>query len=84
MASAILILSLVAIIIYIFWVILNPKKIIYPKKISKKGHQKLKGKTNKQQVSLPSADIIRKEKTEQMKIDPELIGRVIRYWLRER
>ena len=89
MASTVLILSLAAVIIYIFWVILNPRKIIYPKKtakkkISKKGHQKLKGKTNKQQVSLPSADINRKEKTKQMKIDPELIGRVLRYWLRER
>ena len=89
MASTVLILSLVAIVIYIFWVILNPRKIIYPKKtakkkISKKGHQKLKGKTNKQQVSLPSANIIRKEKKEQTKMDPKLIGRVVRYWLRER
>jgi hypothetical protein len=89
MASTVLILSLLAVIIYIFWVILNPRKIIFPKKtvknkISKKGHQKLKGKTNKQQVSLQSADIIHKEKTEQMKMDPEIIGRVVRYWLRER
>ena len=89
MASTVLILSLLAVIIYIFWVILNPREIIYPKKtakkqISKKSHPKLKGKTNKQQVSPPSADKIRKEKIEQMKIDPELVGRVVRYWLRER
>ena len=54
------------------------------KKISKKGHPKLKGETNKQKVSLPSADKIRKEKKEQTKMDPKLIGRVVRYWLRER
>ena len=89
MASTLLILSLVAIIIYIFWILLNPQKRVSPKKttkkiISKKGHQKLKGKSNKQQASLPSAEKIRKEKTEQMKIDPELIGRVLRHWLRER
>ena len=89
MASTVLILCLVAIVIYIFWIILNPREIIYPKKtakkqISKKGHPKLKGKNNKKQVSLPSGGKIRKEKTEQMKIDPELIGRVVRYWLRER
>jgi flagellar biosynthesis/type III secretory pathway M-ring protein FliF/YscJ len=89
MASTFLMLSLVAIVIYIFWILLNPQKRVPPKKtankkISKKGHQKLKGKSNKQQVSLSSAEKIRKEKTEQMKIDPELVGRVIRHWLRER
>jgi hypothetical protein len=89
MASTVITLSLVAIVIYIFWVILNPQEIIYPKttakkQISKKIHPELKGKNNKQQVSLPSTYKIRKEKTEQMKIDPKLIGRVVRYWLRER
>ena len=84
MASTLLILSLVAIVIYIFWILLNPQKRVSPKKTTKKGHQKLKGKSKKQQASLPSAEKIRKEKNEQIKIDPELIGRVVRHWLRER
>ena len=89
MASSLLILSLVAIVIYIFWVLLNPPKKISPKKtakkkINKKSHQIHKGKANKQQASLPNAEKIHKEKIEQIKKDPELIGRVIRYWLRER
>ena len=89
MASTFLIVSLVGIVIYIFWILLNPHKSVSPKKtvkkkIIKKGNQKLKGKTKKQQASLPSAEKIRKEKTEQMKKDPELVGRVIRHWLRER
>jgi len=89
MASTLLILSLVGIVIYIFWIILNPQKSVSPKKtvkkkIIKKDKQKLKGKPKKQQASLPSAEKICKEKTEQMKIDPELIGRVLRYWLREK
>ena len=75
--------------IYIFWILLNPQKSVSPKKtvkkkIIKKSNQKLKEKTKKQQASIPSAEKIGKEKTEQMKIDPELIGRVLRYWLRER
>jgi flagellar biosynthesis/type III secretory pathway M-ring protein FliF/YscJ len=87
MASTFLILSLAAIVIYIFWVLLNPRKKTSRKKpakkqISKKNRPELKGK--KQQAALPSSDQIRKEKTEQMKKDPELIGRVVRYWLRER
>jgi flagellar biosynthesis/type III secretory pathway M-ring protein FliF/YscJ len=89
MASTFLILSLAAIVIYIFWVLLNPRKKTSRKKpakkqISKKNRPELKGKGKKQQAALPSSDQIRKEKTEQMKKDPELIGRVVRYWLRER
>jgi flagellar biosynthesis/type III secretory pathway M-ring protein FliF/YscJ len=89
MAFTLLILAFAAIVIYIFWVLLNPRKKTSRKKpakkqISKKNNPALKGKKNKQQAALPSADQIRKEKTEQMKKDPELIGRVVRYWLRER
>jgi len=89
MTFTFLILSLAAIVIYIFWVLLNPRKKTSRKKpakkqISKKKRPELKGKENKQQAALPSADQIRKEKTEQMKKAPELIGRVLRYWLRER
>jgi hypothetical protein len=89
MTSTFLILTLAATVIYICWIILKPRKNSSQKKstrknISKKKHPKLKGKANKQQATLPSADQIRKKKTEQMKKDPELIGRVIRYWLRER
>jgi hypothetical protein len=89
MASTLLILSFVAIVIYIFWILLNPQKRVPQKKItkkiiSKKGHQKLKRKSKKQQASLPSSEKIRKEKNEKIKIDPELIGRVVRYWLREK
>ena len=87
MASTFLILSLVVTVIYIFWVLLKPRKKSSQKKptgkqLSKKTHPKFKGK--KQQASLPSPDQIRKEKIEQMKKDPELIGRVVRFWLRER
>ena len=64
--------------------IIEPPKKTAKKKIIKKGNQKLKGKTKKQQAYLPSAEKIRKEKNKQIKIDPELIGRVLRYWLRER
>ena len=89
MTSTFLIFSLAAIVIYIFWVLLNPRKRAplkktTKKKISKKNQPALKGKKNKQQAALPSADQIRKEKTEKMKKDPELIGRVVRYWLREK
>lgn len=87
MASTFLILSLAATVLFIFWVLLKPRKKPSPKKtarkqIRKKSHPKLK--ENKPQATLSSADQIRKEKTEQMKKDPELIGRVVKYWLRER
>ena len=89
MTSTFLILSLAATIIYIFWVLLKPRTKLYQKKtarkqISKKNHQKIKGKENKQQASLPSADQIRKAKTKQMRKDPELIGRILQHWLREK
>jgi hypothetical protein len=78
----------VALVIFIFWVILNPRKKISQKKpakkkITKKNRPALKEKEKKQQAVLSSAYKIRKEKTNQMKKDPELIGRVIRHWLRE-
>jgi len=87
MTSTFLTLSLAAIVIYIFWVLLNPRKKASRKKpakkqIRKKSHPKLK--QNKKQAALPSAELIRKEKIEQMKKDPELIGRVVRLWLKER
>ena len=84
MTSTFLILSLAATVIYIVWVLLKPRKKPVQKQTRKKNYPKLKGKENKQQASLPSADQIRKEKTEKMKKDPELIGRVIRYWLKEK
>ena len=89
MTATFLALSLAAIVIYIFWVLLNPRKNITKKKlakkqISKKNRPALKGKENKQQAALSSAYKIRKEKTNQMKKDPELIGRVIQHWLREK
>jgi hypothetical protein len=89
MASTFLILTLAATVIYILWIIFNPRKKSSQKKpvrkkINKKNQPALKGKKNKQQATLPSPDQIRKEKTEQMKKDPELIGRVVRYWLKER
>ena len=82
-------LSFAAIVIYIFWVLLNPRKKTSQtkqakKKIIKKNRPALKGEENKQQAILSSAYKIRKEKTNQMKKDPELIGRVIRHWLREK
>ena len=82
-------LSLAAIVIYIFWVLLNPRKKTSQKKqakkqISKKKRPALKEKENEQQAALSSTYKIRKEKTNQMKKDPELIGRVIRNWLREK
>jgi hypothetical protein len=89
MMATFLILTLAATVIYILWIVFKPRKNSSQKKparkkISKKNNPKLKRKENKQQATLPSADQIRKEKTEQMKKDPEIIGRVIRYWLRER
>jgi hypothetical protein len=84
MTSTFLIISLAATIIYIFWILLKPRKKTARKKISKKNHQKIKSTENKRQASLPSADQIRKAKIEQMKKDPELIGRVLQHWLRER
>ena len=89
MTSTFLILSFAAIVIYIFWVLLNPRKKTSQKKtakkqISKKNRPALKGKENKQQAALSRAYKIRKEKINQMKKDPELIGRVIRHWLREK
>jgi len=67
MAFTLLILAFAAIVIYIFWVLLNPRKKTSRKKpakkqISKKNNPALKGKKNKQQAALPSADQIRKEK----------------------
>jgi hypothetical protein len=85
MTATFLVLSLATIVIYIFWILLNPrKKKPAKKKISKKNRPALKGKENKQQAALSSAYKIRKEKTNQMKKDPELVGRVIRHWLREK
>ena len=89
MTSTFLVLSFAAIVIYIFWVLLNPRKKTSQKKqakkkIIKKNRPALKGEENKQQAILSSAYKIRKEKTNQMKKDPELIGRVIRHWLREK
>ena len=89
MAATFLILTLAATVIYIFWVLLNPRKKTSQKKqakkqISKKNRPALKGEENKQQAILSSAYKYRKEKTNQMKKDPELIGRVIRHWLREK
>ena len=89
MTATFLALSLAAIIIYIFWVLLNPRKNISKKKpakkqISKKKRPALKEKENEQQAAFSSTYKIRKEKTNQMKKDPELIGRVIQHWLREK
>ena len=89
MTSTFLVISLAVIVIYIFWVLLNPRKKTSQKKpakkqISKKNRPALKGKENNQQAALSSEYKIRKEKTNQMKKDPELIGRVIRHWLREK
>ena len=89
MTATFLGLSFAAIVIYIFWVLLNPRKKTSQKKqakkkISKKNRPALKGEENKQQAILSSAYKIRKEKTNQMKKDPELIGHVIRHWLREK
>ena len=89
MTSTFLVFSFAAIVIYIFWVLLNPRKKTSQKKqakkkIIKKNRPALKGEENKQQAILSSAYKIRKEKTNQMKKDPELIGRVIRHWLREK
>ena len=55
MTSTFLILSLAATVIYIFWVLLEPRKKSSRKKtarkqISKKTQQKIKGKENKQQA----------------------------------
>ena len=88
MTATFLVISLVALVIFIFWVLLNPRKKISQKKpakkkITKKNRPALKEKEKKQQAVLSSAYKIRKEKTNQMKKDPELIGRVIRHWLRE-
>ncbi len=89
MASTLLIFSLVVTTIYILWVLLKPRKKSSQKKpagkqVRKKNQSKLKEKGKKQLASQPSPDQIRKQKIEQMKKDPELIGRVVRYWLRER
>jgi flagellar biosynthesis/type III secretory pathway M-ring protein FliF/YscJ len=89
MTETFLVISFAAIVIYIFWVLLNPRKKKSQKKpakkqISKKNRPALKEKENKQQAALSSAYKIRKEKTNQMKKDPELIGHVIRHWLREK
>ncbi|MDC0946794.1 hypothetical protein OAS18_04685 [Nitrospinaceae bacterium] len=89
MTSTFLVLSFAAIVIYIFWVLLNPRKKTSQKKpakkkISRKNRPALKGKENEQQAALSRAYKIRKEKINQMKKDPELIGHVIRHWLREK
>ena len=89
MTATFLVISLVAIVIFIFWVLLNPRKKTSQKKpakkkITKKNRPALKEKEKKQQAVLSSAYKIRKEKTNQMKKDPELIGRVIQHWLREK
>ena len=89
MTATFLVISLVAIVIFIFWVLLKQRKKISQKKpskknITKKNRPALKEKEKKQQAALSSAYKIRKEKTNQMKKDPELIGHVIRHWLREK
>ena len=61
MTSTFLVLSFAAIVIYIFWVLLNPRKKTSQKKtakkqISKKNRPALKGKENKQQAALSRAN----------------------------
>ncbi|MBT5471350.1 MAG: hypothetical protein HOK41_12165 [Nitrospina sp.] len=89
MTSVFLTLSLAAVVLYTFWVLFKSRKKPSQKKvIRRKGKTKpvLKNKSTEKNIKSlpPNSEQIRKEETEKMKKDPELIGRVIRYWLNEK
>jgi len=86
-----LVLLLVAVIIYIFWILLKPGEKHAPKKeLRKKLDQKNK-LTKKNQTTkvkpedqTSNIDPIRKKIAEQMEKDPEIISRALSYWLNQK
>ncbi|MBC8284464.1 MAG: hypothetical protein H8E32_11675 [Nitrospinae bacterium] len=91
MTSFLLTLFLVAVVIYILWVLLKPRKKhsqkkVVRKKIASKTKPALKhNATEKKQETLPAnTDSLRKRTAEQMKKDPEIVSRVIRHWLNQK
>lgn len=83
MTFTFLVLLFAAVVLYILWVLFKPRKPV-KKKIRKKTTPALKRKDKKEQATLRSADQTRKKRTEQMKKDPEIVSRVVRYWLNEK
>ena len=85
MTFFLLVLLLVAVIIYIFWILLKPGE----KHTPKKGLQKIIDQKNKTTEVKPkdqtsNIDPIRKKIAEQMKKDPEIISRALSYWLNQK
>ena len=91
MTFFLLVLLLVAVIIYIFWILLKttgkhtPQKVIQKKIDHKNKLEKSHKSTEKKQEGQTSnIDPIRKKIAEQMKKDPEIISRALSYWLNQK
>ena len=83
-----LVILLVAVIIYIFWILAKPEgkrasKKVLPKKTDHINNPAQANKTTelKQKSETSSIDPARKKIFEQLKKNPEMISRVLRYWL---
>ena len=91
MTFFLLVLLLIAVIIYIFWILLkpgekHPPQKVHQKKIDHKDKSQKKHKTTeKNKEDQPSnIDPIRKKIAAQMKKDPEIISRALSYWLNQK
>lgn len=89
MTSFFLTILLAAVVLYTFWVLFKSRKKTPPKKvIRRKGKTKpaIKNRTTEKSAKSlhPNSEQIRKEETEKMKKDPELVSRVLRYWLSQK
>ena len=91
MTLFLLVLLLVAVLIYIFRILLKPvgkhtpQKVIQKKIVHKNKPEKTHKTTEKKQEDQTSnIDPIRKKIAEQMKKDPEIISRALSYWLNQK
>ena len=91
MTLSLLLISLVAVIVYILWLLAKPES----KRSSKKVLPKQMGPINnpiqinattelKQKTQTSRVDKARKKIAEQLKKDPEMISRALRYWLEQK
>jgi len=81
-----LILSLTAVVVFIFWFLFKPKNYRPKKKVRLKKKSPLKNKAHskkRKKIDL-IYDQIGRKKVEQMKKNPEVISQVVRIWLNEK
>tara|TARA_B100000029_G_C16820172_1_gene683828 strand:- start:186 stop:461 length:276 start_codon:yes stop_codon:yes gene_type:complete len=88
MTLSLLLILLVAVIVYIIWILAKsegngPSKKVLPKKMDPINNPTLTKVTTelKQKTQTSRVDQARKKIAEQLKKDPEMISRALRYWL---